>query len=51
MNTIKETPLFVLDSELSAFGQRHEDYKYYMKVFDKDGNLAGYLAYKNNPNK
>lgn len=46
MKQIKETPLFIMESEKKAFSQRHPEYNYYKSVYYKDNTLAGYLAYK-----
>lgn len=48
MAQIIETPLFVMESEIKIFSQRHPKYNYY-RVYYKDGTLAGYLAYKDEP--
>lgn len=43
----KETPLFIMVSELTIFSQRHPEYKNFKRVYYNDGEQAGYLAYKN----
>lgn len=49
MKQVKETPLFVLESEATTFSQRHPEYTYYSRVYYKDNTFAGYLAYKEEP--
>lgn len=49
MAQIKETPLFVMESEMPAFLQLHPEYDYYIQVYYNDNILAGYLAYKDKP--
>lgn len=49
MKQIKETPLFIMESEKLMFSQQHSEYKFYVKVYYKDDTLAGYLVYKNEP--
>ena len=49
MKKVNETPLFIMESEKLMFSQRHPEYKFYVKVYYKDDILAGYLAYKNEP--
>ena len=49
MKQTKENPLFIMESEKLMFSQRHPEYKFYVKVYYKDDILAGYLAYKNEP--
>lgn len=46
MKQVKETPLFVTESEMPAFPQLHPEYDYYIQVYYNDNTLAGYLAYK-----
>lgn len=47
MNYNINIPLFVMESELSTFSKRNPDYNEFKRVYYKDGELAGYLAYKN----
>ena len=49
MAQIKEIPLFVMESEMKVFSQRHPECEYYKPVYYNDNTLAGYLAYKNEP--
>ena len=49
MKQVKETPLFVMESELSVFSQNNTEYNYYKRVYYSDNTLAGYLAYKEDP--
>lgn len=47
MNYNINTPLFVMESELTIFSKRNPEYKTFKRVYYKDGELAGFLAYKN----
>ena len=49
MAQITETPLFIMESEMKVFSQQHPDYEYYKPVYYSDNTLAGYLAYKDEP--
>lgn len=49
MTQIKETPLFVMESEITIFSQNNPEYNYYKRVYYNDNTLAGYLAYKEEP--
>lgn len=49
MAQITETPLFVMESEIKIFSHRHPEYNYYNPVYYSDETLAGYLAYKDEP--
>ena len=49
MAQITETPLFIMESEMTVFSQRHHEYNYYERVYYKDKTLAGYLVYKDEP--
>lgn len=49
MAQITETPLFIMDGEMSIFSQRHPEYNYYKRVYYEDNILAGYLVYKDEP--
>lgn len=41
-----ETPLFIMESELTIFRNRHPEYEYAKRVYYEDKTLAGYLMYK-----
>ena len=47
MAQITETPLFIMESEMTVFSQRHPEYNYYKRIYYKNNGLTGYLAYKN----
>lgn len=49
MAQITETPLFIMESEMKIFSQRHPEYNYYKRVYYDDSTLAGYLVYKDEP--
>lgn len=49
MVQIAKTPLFLMESEIKVFSQQHPDYKYYKPVYYSNETLAGYLAYKDEP--
>lgn len=49
MAQLTETPLFIMESEMTIFSQRHPEYNYYKRIYYKDNILAGYLAYKDEP--
>ena len=49
MKKVNETPLFIMESELSVFSQSNTEYNYYKRVYYSDNTLAGYLAYKDEP--
>uniref|UniRef100_A0AAU8MHG9 Uncharacterized protein n=1 Tax=Geladintestivirus 6 TaxID=3233138 RepID=A0AAU8MHG9_9CAUD len=49
MAQITETPLFIMESEITTFSQCHPEYNYYTRVYYKDNTFVGYLAYKNKP--
>ena len=38
-----------MESEMTIFSQRNPKYNYYKRVYYKDKTLAGYLAYKDEP--
>ena len=46
MAQITETPLFIMETEMTVFSQRHPEYNYYKRVYYKDNTLAGYPAHK-----
>ena len=39
-----EEELFIFASELEAFKVRHPEYNEYKEVYNKDGELEGYIA-------
>lgn len=44
-----EVPLFIMESEVGVFQQKHPEYSYFVRVYYKDNTLAGYLAYIDEP--